>query len=94
VLKLLTIVALLAAESPAHGLTPAEKNGDDEVSMFFYASDLDLSTLEGTRILQQRIDSAARKACGSVDYTDRAAVATIEDCLQSLKASAYENVLG
>ena len=35
--------------------------------MFFFASDLDLGTLEGTRMLKQRIDSAAKqrmRACG------------------------------
>jgi UrcA family protein len=92
-LKLLIIAAALSAASPAIASTPAEKDGDEEVSMFFFASDLDLNTLEGTRMLKQRIDSAAKKVCGPVDYTDRAAVATIEDCVQSLKASAYESVL-
>ncbi len=93
-MKLLIVAALLFAGCPALASTPGEKNSDEEVSMFFFASDLDLGTLEGTRILQQRIDSAAKNACGPVDYTDRAAVATIEDCVQSLRSSAYENVLG
>lgn len=92
-LKLLTSAAVLVAATPALAITPGQKDGD-EVRMVLHTHDLDLSTLEGTRMLKHRINVAAKKACGPVDYTDRAAVATIEDCVQSLKRSAYEAVVG
>ena len=72
--------SVLAANEKLHGY--------DTVTASVHVGDLDLRTAAGLAEFDRRVQSAAKKACGTADYRDRAAVATVTECVESVRRSA------
>lgn len=88
----------LAIATAALGLaftaSPALAGSNEYQSMDVSYAGLDLSTIEGQRLLEQRVEIAARKVCG---YDDRQVGTLIRskevrDCVANARASARQDV--
>ena len=72
----------------------AGPNPDTHATQVVSAAGLDLSTYEGQRLLDQRIDSAARQVCrvNDVQTGTRLRSYKVRDCLAKARASAERQV--
>jgi len=85
-------LALASAALLAPATTPVAANsqvhGYEMVKASVAVGDLDLRTPAGLAEFNRRVETAARKACGTADYRDRAAVTAVSDCVESVRSSA------
>ncbi len=79
------IIAALALATVAIGGTAASAQQDDTAVRY---DDLDLSTKKGVKVLERRIDTAAKDVCGVTRSATRVISADTRDCVKTFKANA------
>ena len=86
--RLALVSAGLLASATSAVAANNQLHGYDQVTASVHVGDLDLRTSEGLAEFDRRVQLAAKKVCGTVDYRDRAALATVTDCVESVRKSA------
>lgn len=86
--------ALLAAALAATAVAAPAVAAETSASVAVKYSDLDLSTKAGQEALENRIDKAARSACGMDDANTGSRVRSREarECYQQTRATVHERV--
>ena len=84
----------LAAATIGLAVTAAPAFADDRPTMNVSLKGLDLDTAEGQKMLDTRIDRAAREVCGydKVRTGTRMRSTAVQDCYEKARASAKQQV--
>ena len=89
-----TLAITAAAIGLAITATPALAQPEERATMRVSTAGLDLNTLEGQRILEGRIDRAARQVCAvdRISIGTRVVSSAKRDCVAKARASAEQQM--
>jgi UrcA family protein len=86
----LAACAMLAVASPA-AAAAADDRVNDRVNILVSFADLNLSTADGAAALQQRVNRAVNRICGTAYLRDMTRISAIDRCRAAVNSSVQDD---